>query len=78
MTPGFLVLSVQIAPDLRQIVLPDTQEIDPPTARELYERHMIPLRNIGDAAQLQGAGNAPGNLRHRLRTGVKSAHMSHR
>src|SRR5579875_1996708 len=55
--------NTQVAPDAREVVLFDTQQIDALAAGELHHGHAVLLGDVCNAAQLGGSCHAAGHLR---------------
>ncbi len=53
----------EIRPDLRQIGLLDAEQIDALAAGDLHHRHVVLVRDVGDAAQFVGRGHAAAHAR---------------
>ncbi len=54
----------QIAPDVREIIFLDSEQIDPLAAGQLDHRHLILLGHVRNSTQLGGTGDAACHLRH--------------
>ena len=54
----------EVGPDLRQVFLPDAEEIDPLAAGDLDHRHLVLVGDVGNAAQLRRARDAAVNARN--------------
>ena len=63
LAPGVARRHAEVAPDARQIVLRDADQIDALAAGQLDQRHVVLVGDVGDAAQLVRRADAARHLR---------------
>src|SRR5690606_20706745 len=61
---GVAGLHAQVAPDIDQVLLLHSQQVDALAAGDLDHAHLVLLGHVGDAAQLRRTGHAALHLRH--------------